>query len=73
MWVGAGSEDVGFGLTASYQLSHKVNHNVDKERDYILSSLKKAKFIKKTDYYDPGKFKVGKYISDGRIAVAKLI
>lgn len=73
MWVGAGSEDVGFGFTVSYQPSHKVNHDVDQERDYILSSLKKAKCIKKISYYDPGKFRVGKYTSDGRIAVAELI
>lgn len=73
MWVGAGSEDIGFGLTFSYQVSHKVNHRVDEERDYILYLLKKAKCIKRINYYNPGKFKVGKYTSDGRIAVAKLI
>lgn len=73
IWVGAGSEDIGFAFTKlTYQLSHKVNPNVDLERKYILQRLKKAKCIGKINYFKPGMFKVGKYISDGRIAVAKL-
>ena len=73
VWVGAGSEDVGFGLTKlTYQLSHKVNPNIDLERKYILEKLKKTKCVGKINYYKPGMFKVGKYVSDGRIAVAKL-
>lgn len=73
VWVGSGSEDVGFGFTRlTYQLSHKVNPNVDLERKYILGKLKKSKCIGKITYYKPGVFKVGKYVSDGRIAVAKL-
>jgi len=71
-WMGAGSEDVGFAFTLTYQLSHRVDPEVDKERKYILDLLKKSKQIGKVTYYKPGNFKVGKYISDGRIAVAKL-
>jgi hypothetical protein len=72
-WVGAGSEDIGFSFTKlTYQVTHKVDPNVDRERDYILKSLKKADCIEKIDFYKPGTFKVGKYTSDGRIAVAKL-
>lgn len=73
IWIGAGSEDIGFGLTKlTYQLSHKVNPNIDLERKYILNKLKETKCIGKINYYKPGMFKVGKYVSDGRIAVAKL-
>lgn len=73
IWVGSGSEDIGFGFTKlTYQLSHKVNPNVDLERKYILAKLKEAKCIGKIIYYKPGDFKVGKYVSDGRIAVARL-
>ena len=73
VWIGAGSEDIGFGLTKlTYQLSHKVNPNIDLERKYILEKLKKTKCVGKINYYKPGMFKVGKYVSDGRIAVAKL-
>lgn len=72
-WIGSGSEDIGFAFTKlTYQLSHKVNPNVDLERKYILTKLKEAKCIRKINYYKPGVFKVGKYISDGRIAVAEL-
>lgn len=72
-WVGAGSEDVGFAFSRlTYQLSHRVDPEVDKERKYILNLLKESKLIGKVTYYKSGKFKVGKYTSDGRIAVAKL-
>lgn len=73
MWIGAASEDIGFAFKKiTYQLSHKVNPDVDTERKYILNLLKESKLIGKITYYKPGKFKVGKYLSDGRIAVAKL-
>ena len=72
-WIGSGSEDVGLTFTKlTYQPTHKVDPNVDKERNYILSSLKKSNCVGKVKYYKPGAFKVGKYISDGKIAVAKL-
>jgi LssY C-terminus len=73
-WIGAGSKDIGLGFTKlSYRISHKVDtSNVDEERKYILNSLKKSHCIGKISYYKPGAFKVGKYTSDGRIAVAKL-
>ena len=74
VWVGAGSQDVGFSITKlTYQVSHKVDPEVDKERSYILDSLKNEGCIDKVDYYEAGLFKVGKYVSDGRIAVAELI
>jgi len=73
VWIGAGSEDIGFAFARlTYQLSHKVNPNVDLERKYILKKLKDAGCIGKINYYKAGMFKVGKYVSDGRIAVAKL-
>lgn len=72
-WVGAGSEDIGFAFSKfTYQLSHRVDPEIDKERKYILNLLKEQKLIGKITYYKSGKFKVGKYTSDGRIAVAKL-
>lgn len=72
-WIGAGSEDLGLGFTRfTFKISHRVNHKVDKERKYILDSLREKKLIGKITYYKPGSFKVGKYVSDGKIAVAKL-
>ncbi len=72
-WIGAGSEDLGLGFTRfTFKVSHRVNHKVDNERKYILDLLKNKKLIGRITYYKPGKFRVGKYVSDGRIAVAKL-
>jgi hypothetical protein len=73
IWVGAGSEDIGFAFSRlTYQLSHKIDPEIDKERKYILDLLKESKSIGKISYYKAGKFKIGKYVSDGKIAVAKL-
>ncbi|MDD2483049.1 MAG: LssY C-terminal domain-containing protein [Candidatus Shapirobacteria bacterium] len=72
-WIGAGSEDMGIGFKKiSYQITHRVDPEVDEERDYILSELKKANCIGRIKYYKAGAFKVGKYVSDGKIAVVKL-
>lgn len=73
MWVGSGSKDIGFGLTRmTYQISHKVDKNIDEERDYIMASLRSSGQIIREEYFDPGKFIVRKYKSDGRILVAYL-
>jgi len=73
-WVGAASEDTGFAFARlTYQLSHKINPNIDMERKYILSLLKEEKLIGKITYYKPGEIRLGKYTSDGRIAVSKLL
>jgi len=73
-WVGAASEDTGFAFARlTYQLSHKINPNVDMERKYILNLLKESRLIGKINYYKPGEIRLGKYTSDGRIAVAKLL
>ena len=61
MWIGAGSMDVGFGLTRlTYKISHRIDHNVDKERDFIIKELKQQNSIGRVDYYKPGVFRVGK-------------
>jgi hypothetical protein len=72
-WIGAGSEDIGFGFSRlTFKISHRINYKIDNERKYILNLLKSKKLISKVTYYKSGEFKVGKYVSDGRIAVAKL-
>jgi hypothetical protein len=73
IWVGAGSEDLGFGLTKlTFQISHRVGKNVDKERDHILDSLEQSGSIHDKQYVDAGELVAGKYISDGKILYAKL-
>lgn len=73
MWVGSGTKDIGLGLTRlTYKITHAVEKEVDKEREYILGSLREAGCIAKERYLHSGEFVVGKYISDGRVVVAEL-
>jgi hypothetical protein len=71
MWVGSGTKDMGLGLTRlTYQISHKVDKNIDQEREYIMESLRQADLFAQEHYFDAGKFIAGKYVSDGRVLVA---
>lgn len=73
IWVGAASKDTGFGLTSlTYQISHRIDKKIDTERDYIIESLRKNGVIYDEQYLDAGSSVGKKYISDGRIFVAKL-
>ncbi len=73
IWVGAASKDLGIGLTQlTYQVTHRIDRNVDTEREYILQALRKANVIEDEHYVDSGRIVAGKYISDGRILTAKL-
>lgn len=72
-WAGAASEDLGFGLSKlTYQISHRTNNNVDKERDHILESLRRCGRIREEYYIEAGGLVAGKYISDGKILWAKI-
>jgi hypothetical protein len=74
MWIGSASKDTGFGLSSlTYQFTHRVDKNVDNERDYILILLRQAGLVSNEQYFDPGVPILGKYISDGRILVVDLL
>ena len=73
IWVGAGTEDVGIGLTSlTYQVIHRTDKNLDKEREYILEALRSADVITDEHYVDENRVVHGKYRSDGRILTATL-
>lgn len=73
MWVGAGTKDIGFGFTSlTYQLSHRIEKEVDHERDYIISELSAVNSIKNTRLIESDQPVIGRYITDGKIAVADL-
>lgn len=73
IWIGAGTKDTGFGLASlTYQISHAVDPHVDEERDHIRATLELTGLVSEVSHYDPGSFKVGKYISDGKIMVLKI-
>lgn len=77
VWVGAGTHDIGFAKDKrNNNVTHKIDPNVDGERDNIASSLQKAKQAKTLTYYLPpnsvqdAKNATGdSYHSDGRLIV----
>ncbi|MBP6859710.1 MAG: LssY C-terminal domain-containing protein [Candidatus Magasanikbacteria bacterium] len=73
IWVGAGTEDMGLGIKKlTYQISHRTNKEVDTERDYIIDSLKQKNRIQDIRHINTGELVAGKYISDGKIILARL-
>ena len=73
IWAGAAIKDLGFGLTQlTYQITHRTDKNVDKQREYILKSLEKNNLVYEKKYIDAGEIIKNKYISDGKILYIKL-
>lgn len=72
-WVGAAVKDLGFGLTRfTYQITHRVDHYIDQEREYVLEALRATGLIEKEEYSTPGQKIVGKYKTDGKISMVTL-
>jgi hypothetical protein len=77
VWVGAGTHDIGFAKDKrNGNVTHKIDPNVDGERENIGSSLQKGGKVKSMSYYLPpnpvqdAKNATGDgYHSDGRILV----
>lgn len=73
IWVGAGTEDLGLGLTSfTYQISHRSDKEIDRERDYIFTSLHKQGSITNDTFIQAGTLIEGKYQTDGKIISATL-
>jgi hypothetical protein len=80
VWVGAGTHDIGFAKDKrNGHVTHKIDPNVDGERDNIGSSLQKGGKVKSMSYYLPpnpvqdAKNATGdSYQSDGRILIVSL-
>jgi hypothetical protein len=79
VWVGAGTHDTGMEREASGQLTHTIDPNVDKEREYIAEGLKDADVVMDVQYVSPGNpvreaktATGGAFHSDGRIAIIYL-
>jgi hypothetical protein len=78
VWVGAGTHDIGFAKDKrNGSVTHKIDPNVDGERENIGASLEKGGKVKSMSYYLPpnpvqdAKNATGDgYKSDGRILVA---
>lgn len=79
VWAGAGTHDIGMEREASGQLTHTIDPNVDKEREYIADELKNAEMVKNIQYASPSNpvreaktATGGSFHSDGRIAIIYL-
>jgi hypothetical protein len=80
IWVGAGTHDIGFAKDKrNGNVTHKIDPNVDGERENIGGSLQKGGKVKSMSYYLPpnpvqdAKNATGDgYHSDGRILVISL-
>jgi hypothetical protein len=54
VWIGAGTHDIGFDRDQrNGKITHKIDPDVDLERDYIVDSLKQTGFVVKADYMTP--------------------
>jgi hypothetical protein len=54
IWAGAGTHDIGFDRdNRNNGVTHKIDPNVDGERDYIRESLMQSGLVIKTDYMTP--------------------
>ena len=54
VWAGAGTHDIGFDRdNRNNGITHKIDPNVDAERDYIRESLMQTGLVIKTDYMTP--------------------
>jgi hypothetical protein len=79
VWAGAGTHDVGIEKDSAGQLTHRIDPDVDREREYILETLQGAGKVASSEYFAP-KNPVQQaltatgdvYRSDGRILVIYL-
>lgn len=77
VWVGAGTHDIGFEKDQrNGKITHKIDPEVDKERDYIGQTLEESGLVLKTAYMRPKNAITeaktahgGSFRSDGRTLV----
>lgn len=79
VWVGAATHDVGIEKGSDGKITHKIDPNVDAERDYVLQTLEDASKVKSKTYVLPANPVTdaltatgGSYHSDGRILIVTL-
>jgi len=81
VWAGAGTHDVGFDRDQrNGKITHRIDSEVDKERDYIAESFLQTGIAAKVDYMTPAEpVKVARtahgqeFRSDGRTALIYLL
>ena len=82
IWVGAGTHDIGFDRDQRKKngITHKIDPDIDKERDFIGKSLEETGLIAKLSYVSPSRPSKqaitatgASFRSDGRLLVIHLI
>jgi hypothetical protein len=81
IWVGAGTHDIGFERDQRNNgVTHKIDPNIDLERDYIGKSMEETGQVARLSYVMPSEPSMeavtatgGSYHSDGRLLVIHLI
>jgi hypothetical protein len=77
LWVGAGTRDTGFSLTAfTFQVTHATDDDTNAERDFIIGELKRSGAIGDVTWRQEGDRlhtgRVNHYVADGELAAASL-
>jgi hypothetical protein len=76
LWVGAGTRDTGLSFTRfTFQFTHATDNDVNAERDFIISELKRSGAIGDVVLRRAGEtlvVRVNHYVTDGDVAAAKL-
>jgi hypothetical protein len=81
LWVGAGTHDIGFERDQRNNgITHKIDPEIDKERDYIGRTLQETGMVARLSYVMPSKPNKeartatgGTFRSDGRLLVIHMI
>jgi LssY C-terminus len=78
LWVGAGTKDTGFSLTAlTFQITHATDSNTNTVRDFIIAELERYRVIADVNRYDYGEHlpveRVNHYVTDGKLIAASLV
>jgi hypothetical protein len=76
LWVGAGTRDTGLSFTKfTFQFTHATDNDVNAERDFIVSDLKRIGAINEVSWRRAGETlvaRVNHYVTDGEVAAASL-
>ena len=78
LWVGAGTRDTGLSFTRlTFQVTHATDSDTNAERDHIIDELTKGRTIEGVTVYQSGQDllteHVNHYVTDGEIALARLV
>lgn len=80
LWVGAASLDTGLGIIRhNAQMTHRIHHDTNAEREFVVQSLKKTGLIKRTrkitigaPYQLRNRVISGYMLADGRMSICEL-